>query len=423
MRMWRLPVGLAVLWLAACGKDVLPAGVEPSALYLDAGSGSTKSFSVSECTASQVNAVLLFSGESAQVGNFTSRVQWHSSSPETLYVSDGVTPYSDGLIYAAGALLAIRPGSAQITATYLSFTASATVEVRELNSLRIEPELTDLAENLQQQFNLYVRYAEGQAEQLATTNAQWSFPRTTALAAVGTGTGLVTTNSAGADTVELSAQLAGCTRDVRTRFRVSTVQSLEVGYEQGSEPRLPVGYSEAVTVHARFAAADSTLQNVASFVDVDGLDDDLLGIVAGTEALYVQALDTSASAAATGFTMTLDSTNLTVQSKLWTPVDTDLLSLKISPSDVRMQFPDTPVLQALGTFADGVQRPISRHVTWASSATSLVVGSGVSDAAGKLSSEDLDATVEVSATQAAVTEDTTDSILVRTYASTSTVPQ
>lgn len=422
MRMWRLPIGLAVLWLAACGKDVLPAGVEPSALYLDAGSGSTRSFSVSECTASQVSAVLLFTGEAATVGDFTNRVQWHSSSPETLFVSDGVTPYSDGLIYAAGALLAIRPGSAQITATYLSFTASATVEVRELDSLRIEPELTDLAENLQQQFNLYVRYAEGQPEQLATTNAQWSFPVTTASAAVVAATGLVTTNSADAGTLELSAQLAGCARDVRTRFRVSTVQSLEVGYEQASELRLPVGYSEAVTVHARFAAADSTLQNVAGFVEVDGLDDDLLALTAGTDALYVQAVDTSASNAASGFTMTLDSARLTVQSKLWTPVETDLLSLKISPVDLRMQFPDTPVLQALGTFADGVQRPIGRHVTWLSGATSLAIGGGINDTAGKLTSEDVDATVEVTATQAEATEDTTDSVLVRTYASTSTLP-
>lgn len=423
--MWRawIMVG-AVCWLAGCGGEVLPGeGTLPSELYLDVGLGKSGSFSISECTAAQAAAILVFTGGSTTTGNFTNRVVWRSNNPETLYVADGSTPYSNGVVYPAGALLAVRPGAAQLTATYMDFTATAAVEVRALDSLRIEPQLTDLAENLEQQYQLYVRYAEGQPEQLATTSALWSFPRSTAAAAVGAGTGLVTTNSASSEPLEISAQLPGCAREVRTQFRVSTVKSLELGYEQGSELRLPVGYGEALTVNARFAAAGSTLQNVGSFVEIDGLDDDLLSVVRGTEALYVQAVDTSDRSAGTGFTLTLKSANLTVQSKLWTPVETDLLRFTVSPVDLRLQYPSTGLLSATGSFADGVQRPITRHVGWASNASTLVVGSGIGDSAGELYTEDIDATAEVTATLSSAKDDTEDSVRVRTYASTSTLPQ
>ena len=409
----------AALLSAACSGGIDPGkGTLPTELYLSYG-GRTQAFSVYECLGGGVTAMLVFDGDSHTEGDFSSRVQWVSSDPETLYVADGVSADRTGTIRTAGSIIAQRPGHATLTASYLEFTASASVEVLPVSGLRISPALTDIAADLEQQFGLYLKLDNSQTELDATDSALWQFTYPTATASVESATGLVKANSANELAITLSASLAGCGLEAQQSFRVSDVQALELGYEQGSETRLPVGFSEAVTVSARFADPDSTLQNVATAVEIDNLDDDALSVSRGEQALYAQALDEDAGAGQ--FTVQLPRTALLVQSKTWTVTDAALLRFSLSPTDLRVQYPATGQLQALGEFDDGVSRAITRHVSFTSTDGNVVVSSQADDA-GEVTVADADLTVEITASQPLATEDSTDSVTVRSYAAASRLP-
>ncbi|MBA4287022.1 MAG: hypothetical protein C0434_15990 [Xanthomonadaceae bacterium] len=410
--------------LAGCGGagDLsVGSGTGPTGLYLAYGDVATGGFEVPECVASQVTAVLVFAGDGASNGDFSSRVTWTSSAPDTLYVSDGVTAGPDGVVVAAGSVIGLKPGQAQLTARFSEYSASASVEVAALAGLRIAPQLTDLVAELDQPFQLLLRPTALTAELDVTTAAQWSFARPTAIAAVGASTGVVSANSANAgESATLLARIPGCGREVSLPLRVSTPTALQVDYEQGSELRLPVGYSEALTVSARFAATDSVVQNLSSQIDIADVDDDLLAVSRGDEHLFVQAVDSSATA--TGFTLRLSDRSLSVASKRWLTSDTELLRVTLAPEDLRIRYPDTGLLVASGLFADGVTRPISRHVTWSSELGTVSVVSGVNDNAGTVSVPDAEVSTTIGGAAGVARDDGDDFVTVRGYAASSPDP-
>lgn len=410
--------------LAACGGGAdlgVGSGTGPTGLYLAYGAGATGSFTVPECVASQVSAVLVFDGDGTNNGDFSGRVRWTSSAPDTLYVSDGITPGPDGVVVAAGAVIGLKPGQAQLTATFSEYSASASVEVVALESLRIAPQLTDLVAELDQPFQLLLRPTAQSEELDATTAAVWRFEPQTAIASVGISTGVVSANSANSGaTATLIARIPGCGREVSLPLRVSTPTALDVEYEQGSELRLPVGYSEAVTVNARFATPGSVAQNLARQIEIDDVDDDRLAVTRGSEHLFVLAVDSDNSA--TSFTLRLPDHGLSVASKRWQISDVDLLRVTVTPETLRIRYPDTGLLQASGLFADGVTRPISRHVTWSSDDPTISITPGVNDDAGTVTVPDAEVTTTLGAAVAAATDDADDFVTVRSYAAASPDP-
>ncbi len=413
MRMALLAGLLSAGALAGCGGVSLDVGTGtgPTGLYIAYGSQTT-AFEIPECLAAAASAVLVFAGDSASNGDFSSRVSWHSNAPDILYVADGVNPGPDGLLLAAGTMVGLKPGQAQLTATFSTFTANASVEVRALDGIRIDPQLTDIAERLSQPFHLLLRPTADSPEQDETASVVWSFARPTASAAVEASTGVVSANSAGSEAIELRAHLQGCGREVGLPLRVSTPRTLRVDYEQGSEPRLPVGYSEAVSVYAEFATEGSTAQNLSSLVEIDGLDDDRLSLTPGTDALYVQAL---AEVGDTGFTLSLPDGSLSVASKRWQTTDAELLSFTLSPEALDVVYPATGQLTALGLFDDGVTRPVTRHVAWTSDGGTALITSGLVDEAGKVSVSNAELSTTVTATIAAAVDDSSEFSLLRGY--------
>lgn len=415
---------LATGLLAACGGAAdlgVGSGTGPAGLYIAFGGVGSGGFEVPECVASQVSAVLVFEGDESSVGDFSSRVVWTSSAPETVYVSDGIHAGPDGVVIPTGAVIGLKPGQAQLSARFSEFTASASVEVVALASLRIDPPLTDLAPALEQPFRLLLRPTAQTAELDVTGSAQWRFAEPTAIAAVAEATGLVSANSArDGESATLTARIAGCGREVSLPLRVSTPTELHVDYEMDGELRLPVGYSEALTVTARFATPDSVAQNLSSQVEIDDLDDGLLTVTPGSEHLFVQAVDSSS--VATGFTLRLPDRSLSAASKRWFAVDTDLLRVTLAPDDLRIRYPDTGRLLASGLFADGITRPINRHVAWSSEDSQVSIVAGIDDDAGEITVPDGDLTTTIGAAVSAASDDADDFVIVRTYAASSPDP-
>ena len=399
--------------LTACGGTSLDVGTGtgPTGLYIAYGVRSS-AFEIPECLATQATAILQFGGDESSNGDFTTRVVWHSNAPDVLYVADGINTGPDGILLAAGTLVGLKPGQAQLSATFSSFTATASVEVRALAGARIDPQLTDITERLTQPFHLLLRPTAESPEQDETSSVAWSFVRPTASAAVESSTGIVTANSASSEAIALRARLLGCGREYDLPLRVSTPRNLRVDYEQGSELRLPVGYSEALSVYAEFATEGSVAQNLSTVVEIDGLDDDRLSITPGTDALYVQALETVAD---TGFTLRLPDRSLSIASKRWQTTDAELLSFVLSPDTLNVIYPATGQFSAVGLFDDGVSRPVSRHVAWSSEDTSVVFATGLVDEAGKVTVPNGEVTTTVTATIAAAVDDATEFAVLRGY--------
>jgi len=397
---------VAALLGAGCSDDnsVVGDGTEPTALYVGVSAPGEGALELPECTAQTLKSFLEFDNGEGDTGDFTERSEWRSSDPSTAFVGDGVTPSPDGVVYQKGYVVGIKPGTAVVTASYLEFDASMTVEVPPLQSLAIEPALTDIAENVVQKFDLKAVFLEDTADQDVSSTALWRFATTTTEAYVDTsGSGQVHANSAGSGgALELVAEMPECDRSVSTQFRVSSIAGLDLDYEFGDEQVLPLGYSEAVAVQARFASPDgseTTRQNLSAVVEIENDDDDYIGVSQGEDALYVVAGD---DAAEVSFEISLDTEtrDFLLPTKTWKLQDIALLDVHLSPQELRITYPETGQFTVTGTFEDGRERPITRHVIWSSSDTSGATVSAAYDSAGEVSVGNVDTDVEIEASSA-----------------------
>lgn len=398
--------------LDACGATVGEGNV-PERMYLGL-SGEEASASMSECTNVQLNAYVVFSKGSS--GTYDTRVQWVSENPSIVFVSDGVTASPEGTVYAAGTLVALRPGAATISATYLTLHASITVDVSELADLKIDNGLTHIGEDLDQSFKLKAVLGQGQPEQDITSSGLWRFDPATSHAYVGAGDGVVHANSStGSDTLRLVARLPECDREVSTSFRIAPVTSLAIDYyERGDAAALPEGFSEAFTVNAGFADASAPLQNVTTQTEIDSIDDDYISAAVGEDAWYVTAGDRVGSGK---LTLKLAALDLLLSSKTWQVQNTMLTSIKLGPEDLAITYPDTGQLDVTGTFDNGLVMPITRHVSWTSSDTTLgTLGTG-NDDAGEVTVTDANGDFDVTATITNDDDDVLDdTVTVHSYA-------
>lgn len=418
---------VAALLGAGCSSDnsAVGDGTAPTALYVGVSAPGEGALTLPECTAQTLKSFLEFDHGAGDTGDFTERSEWRSSDPSTAFVGDGVSPSPDGVVYPKGYVVGIKPGAAVVTASYLEFEASMTVEVPPLQSLVIEPALTDIAENVAQKFDLKAVFLENTADQDVSSTAQWRFAATTTEAyANANGGGQVQANSATSTTpLELVAEMPECGREVSTQFRVSQIEGLDLDYEFGDEPVLPLGYSEAVAVQARFASPDgseTTRQNLSSVVEIENDDDDYISVSRGEDALYVVAGD---DAADVFFDVSLDteSRDFFIPTKIWKLQDIALLDVHLSPQELRITYPETGQFTVTGTFEDGRERPITRHVSWTSSDTVGATVSAAYDSAGEVSvgNVDIDVEIEASSADAEGTQDF-DLATVKVFSSEST---
>lgn len=400
--------------LCACSVNV-GEGSRPTQLYLGL-DGEQASANMSECTTVQLNAYVVFTSDSGtNTGTYNDRVQWTSQNPSIVVVSDGITPSPDGNQYSAGTLIALRPGAATISAAYLDFQASITVDVEPLYDLRIDNPLTDIGAGLDQAFALKAVIRQGQPEQDISSSGVWRFDPATAQAYVDDASGLVHANSStdGA-ALRLVTRLPECDREVSTQFRISPVTTLQMDYvERGDATELPYGFSEAFQVTAGFADTSAPRQNITTQTSLDAIDDDYLSATLGEDAWYVTAQDRAGSGA---LRLSIDALDRKLDSKQWQVRNTPLRAITLTPDDLSITYPDTGQLQVFGRFEDGLEMPVTRHVSWSSSDSSLGTVNGGSDDAGEVTTFDIDGDFEVTASIVIDDETLDETVMVHAYA-------
>lgn len=413
MRGFPCGAALVVALASGCsGGTSIGEGTFPVELYLGVG-GKQSSLQMDECTNVQLSAYLRFDGDAPQTGDYTGRATMASSDPSIAFIGDGVTPSPDGVVYGFGQLIAIKPGLATISAHYLDFSATIAIQVEELRDLRIEPALTDIAEDLPQKFDLVASFSEARPEQDVSDVASWHFEPGTARAFVDAG-GEVQANSARDESpVTLLARLPECGRFATRSFRVSPIQSVDLDFEFPEESRLPLGYSETLRLYARFAGEASTRQNISRSAELHNVPDDfvsaqvvtntaptnlseaLSAVDIGDDLILVSALEDPGNAA---FDLSVDSgPGFQIRTRTWFLVDTALDELWVTPEDINLRYPDRYRLRATGHFTNGMSRDVSREVGWVSLDSNAVAVSNEADDAGTVESANVDRDVEVEA--------------------------
>ncbi|MGQ0697030.1 MAG: hypothetical protein ACT4PZ_02185 [Panacagrimonas sp.] len=417
--------------LAACSSANVGEGTKPVELFLGVGQRQA-SLSLDECAGVQLGAYVRFDGQAPSIGDYSGRVQFQSSDPTTAFIGDGVSRTPDGQVPAPGTLLAIKPGLATISATYLEFSATIAVQVERLGELRIEPALTDIAQDLPQKFELIATFSDARPEQDASESAVWRFEPATARASVDA-VGAVQANSAGeGEMLSLIAQLPECGREARASFRVSPLAAVDLEYEFGDDNRLPLGTSELVTVLGRFAGAGSTRQNLSALAGIDNAADDFISVSNGDSipggfatanlrdrSLIVTAMDNPEIVA---FDIHIPSgEGFDIRTRSWRLLDLLLDEVSVQPEELRVTYPGEGRLHAMGIFSNGMVRDISRHVVWNSADPAAAAVTQATQDAGTVTVADVDRDVEVEAyaEEAEVTSSARAQVRVFSSASTS----
>jgi trimeric autotransporter adhesin len=371
------------------------------------------------------------------VGDFTNRVTYRSSNTGVLQVSNGdqAAPDRPGFFFSRGTISPVALGTATITVEFADLRASLDVRVVEPDFIRVTPKRSggqSVAVGSTQQFTATTAFdgAEADVTQLAT----WSLvdpgntdaPVESSIASILRLTGLLTATTAGGP-FTVKANFSACQSDGRnlpttvaatdleTEINIKPLTAIELTREFSSpDNTIVTRTSEAFTVTGRFNSdstdtQDLTTQATYSFNDpmpptdgsVRAIFFPLRNILTATletdpvNPLQVRAcfgnivLGQSAAdnaricfrdpqdADAPDFfsnTFNLAAVNGTIQSLAITPADA--VVAKFQPQQYT----------ATGTYdVVGGQRTqqVNRHVTWASSRTSVATISNLAGTAGR----------------------------------------
>ena len=289
--------------------------------------------------------------------NLTASVGWLSSNA-------GVA-----MINAPGLIKAVAAGSATITATLGSKSASSNLIVTPatLASISISPSNPTNAKGTTRQFTATGTYSDGTTQDL-TASVTWSSSNATVstISNAAGSNGLASCLAAGTSTITAtSGSVAGSTTLTVTP---ATLSSLSV---TPSSPTNAKGttrqftatgtYSDgtklALTPSVTWSSSNATVSTISNAAGSNGLASCL---VAGTSTI------TATSGSVTG------STTLTV-----TPAT--LVSIAVTPATASIAQGTTKQFAASGTYSDGTTQVLTGTVTWNSSNTGVAT---VSNAAG-----------------------------------------
>lgn len=395
-------IGAAAAVLLPGCKDANPVGEGkgPTALKVVAGS-ETSGLQVVECGTTQLTAVATFDGDHGDSqADVTERVYWSSSNPGVIDVSNGdiETAPGSGSFFPAGTVIARTTGIATIRASYAdALHASFGINAAAIGSLRIAPALTRLAPDSLTRFALYVQPQNDQLEQDLTSSAVWSLPSSTAAAELA-GSASVQAHGEPFDTpFQLEARLYTCDRSVTQSMSLGRVSGLRLSYEQPEDQPVPLLLDDRLRVDAVFEDAAAPPQDLSAQVDVknaDGYDPD----IAAAASIAATTESTGGTGARLGsndylliagqqadkpvrLLLTYDQSGLNLQAltREYRFSDIDVTSLRLDPETADLTYPALGQLSAYATFEDGIERPVTRYVSWSTEDTDLlsVVASGI----------------------------------------------
>lgn len=358
-----LAAAAALLALAAC-KGVGD-GRRPTALALTSsyGGDSVESY---ECATVQLTAAATFSGEGGDtLEDVSARSSWSSNDTGVAMVSNGdIRIPGSTLYYAQGTVIVLGPGTATITADYAGMRAQYGISASSIGELKITPELTRLAPETLQRFELETTTAESRVPLDLTDIAVWRIVTTSAPVALDGSTLTALTGPVDSPFV-VEAALPLCGRSAQRELQLGPLRALQLDYDQPAGAPLPLGYSAYARISGLFVDTSAPPQDLGAQVSSEMLlgDASWIGEVADLEGRQLQPY---VSGEPLQLRYTLESAGLSVDTPLIQAAELDLLGLRLSTDRVELELRDRLQLEAWGLFEDGIERPIRRNLVWSS---------------------------------------------------------
>ncbi len=281
-----------------------------------------------------------------------------------------------------GVVTAVTMGSATITATRLTFSATATVTTTTavLQSIEVAPPTLSLAKGTTRQLAVNGRYSNGLTQPVTATWAS-ATPATATVSA----SGLVTAVNPG--TSVITATVSGFTSTTTVTVTAAQLVGIDV---TPAAPSLSVGLTRQLVATGRFS--DTTTQVLTSQVTWASATAANVTVDNAGLATAVAVGSSVVSAAMSGV---MGTTTVTVTAA-------QLASIEVTPAAPGIAKGLTQQFTATGTFTDATTQNLTASVTWATND-----GSVLSITDGGLATAVAVGVVDVSATQATVTGVTT----------------
>jgi uncharacterized protein YjdB len=284
--------------------------------------------------------------------NLTEEVAWTSSNASVARVND------------YGLTTGLAAGTSTITATYGSLTASTTLTVTAptLQSITVTPSNASIAAGFTEQYTATGTFSNGTTQNI-TSSVTWSSSNTRAATI---STGLAEGGAAGSTTI--TATSGSITGSTTLTVTAATVQSIAVTPANPSIVANATQQFIATGTYSNGATANLTEEVTwtSSNASVARVNDYGLttGLTAGTSTI---------TATYGSFTA---STTLTVVAPA---ASIALVSISVSPGDMRLPTGETSQLTAVGHYAGGATKNLTAAVQWTSSNSSVakVNSSGV----------------------------------------------
>jgi hypothetical protein len=268
MKVFRIAAIVAAVSLAACngigdGNKLETLSVVPVAQATTSANtvASTKIF---RCVRDQLRAFGKFSN--GEIGEYTPRGRWSSSNPEIVKVSNGdlvldaVPGQPTGVVFAAGTLTPIAPGTATVSFDFVGLHQQIEVTVEDLDNsaITITPADSSMAPG-SSQFLKAIADLDGTTADITST-ATWTFvEENEEVATIDPDDGFVAAIAPGG-TLTAKATLTACDAAPTATITVKPIQTLTLT-KAFADDRLVSNTSEKLTVIADFG--DGTTQDLS----------------------------------------------------------------------------------------------------------------------------------------------------------------
>jgi chitodextrinase len=279
--------------------------------------------------------------------NITTSVTWASS-------NTGVATIGS----STGLAMGVTAGTAKITATLGSVVSpsdSLTVTAATLKSIAVTPSNPSISPSQTQQFTATGTYSDGSTKNI-TTSVTWASSNT-AVATIGTSSGLATSVTAGTSQITATLGTVVSPSDSLTVTAI-TLQSIAV---TPSSPSISPSQTQQFTATGTYS--DGSTKNISTSVTWASSNTAVATIGASTGLATGVTAGTSLITATLGIVVS-PSDSLTVTA-------ITLQSIAVTPSNPSISPSQTQQFTATGTYSDGSTKNISTSVTWASSNTAV----------------------------------------------------
>ena len=275
---------------------------------------------------------------------------------------------------AVNQLSGLKPGSVTVTATLGSVTQSTPVNITNatIQSITVTPVNQKIPIGWHQQFSATGKFSDSSTQDI-TTSVTWSSDNSAVaqFGAPGSSIGVLLGASQGSANATASFSFAGVTQTGSAAITVSsaTLASISISTSK-TNPILAPGSTMSFNAQGKWT--DGSTQNVNVYATWSSSDTSVATV-------GISGVATGQSAGTATITAKLGTTNASASLVV---EGSSLVSIKITPQNLKLPATIETQLTAMGTFSDGQQLELTSAATWTSSTPSVATVSNSADTPG-----------------------------------------